>query len=87
MQISVYDTYVQRPDDRIMHFDILVPATLKDIDAILEYGRTYLKAKGVPSSALTAEKCRYCHIESAESEVEHEVKKIGFTIVELKNCD
>jgi len=40
MQTSVYDTYVQRPDGRRMHFDILVPATLKDIETILGYCRT-----------------------------------------------
>jgi hypothetical protein len=87
MQTSVYDTYVQRPDGRRMHFDILVPATLKDIETILGYGRTYLAAKGIPSAALKAEKCSYCHMQSAEPLVEAELQRTGFAILELENCE
>jgi hypothetical protein len=87
MQISVYDTYVQRPNGHRMHFDILVPAALKDIETVLNFGRTYLAAKGLPSTALKAEKCRYCHIESAEPMVEEELAKTGFAILELENCE
>ena len=87
MQISVYDTYVQRPDGRRMHFDILVSATLKDIETILDFGRTYLAAKGIPSAALKAEKCSYCHTESAEPLIEIELAKTGFAILELENCE
>lgn len=87
MRISVYDTYVQRPDGRRMHFDILVSSELQDYEKILSYGRTYLAAKGLPSIALKAEKCNYCHMESAEPIVEEEIEKIGFAILELENCD
>ncbi len=87
MNISVYDTYVQRLDGRRMHFDILVPATLKDHDTVLGYGRTYLAAKGVLTTLLNAERCSYCHMESATSLVEDEVANRGFAILELENCE
>lgn len=70
-----------------MHFDILVPAALKDHDTVLGFGRTYLAAKGIPSMVLNAEKCNYCHMESATSLVEQEVKSMGFAILELENCE
>lgn len=86
MKSSVCDTYVQRPDGRRMHFDILVPATLKDHDTVLGYGRTYLAAKGIPPTGLIAEKCSFCHTESATSLVEQEVERIGFAVLELAAC-
>ncbi|MFJ9451981.1 MULTISPECIES: DUF2024 family protein [unclassified Herbaspirillum] len=86
MQISVYDTYVQRPDGRRMHFDILVPADVKDQETVLQYGRTYLAAKGLQPTHLTVEKCNYCHMESATALVEQEVAARGFAILEMENC-
>ena len=86
MQISVYDTYVQRPDGARMHFDILVPSEMSDRETILQYGRTYLTAKGLPPTGLKAEKCNYCHMESASTEVEQEIAESGFAIIEMEHC-
>lgn len=86
MKISVYDTYVQRPDGQCMHFDVLVPSELKNIETILSFGRTYLAAKGLPSEILKVEKCNYCHMESAGSAVEQEITATGFAILEMENC-
>jgi hypothetical protein len=83
MQISVYDTYVQRPDGRRMHFDILVPAARKDIETVLGFGRTYRATKGLTST----EKCCYCRMESAEPLVEVALARTGLSILELKNCE
>jgi Domain of unknown function (DUF2024) len=87
MQISVYDTYVQRPDGLRMHFDILVPSDLRDLDTVLSYGKTYLTAKGLPSSILKSQKCNFCHMESAPAAVEQEIAANGFAIIEMENCD
>lgn len=87
MQIAVFDTYVQRPDGRRMHFDILVPNEGKNLDTVLEFGRQYLAAKGLPAIDLTAKECRFCHIESATPEMERAVSATGFGIIEMENCD
>ena len=87
MKIAVFDTYVSRPDGRVMHFDILVPDAGKDIEQVLGFGRRYLAARGVPAENLTAQECRFCHIESASEPVQAEVDRIGFAIIELGNCD
>ena len=50
MRISVYDTYVQRPDGRRMHFDILVPADLGDQDTVLQYGRRWQPGRGASAA-------------------------------------
>lgn len=87
MQISVYDTYVQRPDGLRMHFDILVPASVSDHEQVLRYGRRYLAAKGLAASDLRAEKCSFCHMQSASPAVEEEIESIGFAILELEHCN
>lgn len=87
MRISVYDTYVQRPDGRRMHFDILVPSDVSDREQVLRYGREYLEAKGLAPTDLKAEKCNYCHMESANPAVEEEIGQHGFAIIEMEHCD
>lgn len=87
MKIAVFDTYVQRPDGQVMHFDILVPSETKSHAQVLGFGRTYLAAKGLPAETLQAEECRYCHMESASEAVEQAVRQDGFAIIELANCD
>ncbi|RZA14849.1 MAG: DUF2024 family protein [Proteobacteria bacterium] len=79
-------TYVQRADGLRMHFDILVPSDLKDHEVVLQYGRRYLAAKGVAPDTLKAEKCSYCHMESASRAVEEEIAAEGFVIIEMENC-
>lgn len=87
MHIAVFDTYATRPDGRVMHFDILVPEADKHTDRVLELGRAYLAAKGVPADALRAEECRFCHMEYASGPIVQAVEDDGFAIVELRNCD
>ncbi len=87
MNISVYDTYVERPDGLRMHFDILVSSDLKDHETILGFGRNYLAAKGLPADNLKAEKCNYCHMESAYPTVAQEISAKGFSIIEMEHCN
>ncbi len=87
MEISVYDTYVQRPDGLRMHFDVLVPSDLSDQAIVLRYGQTFLASKGLPPSILKSEKCNFCHMEPATAAVEKEITANGFAIIEMENCD
>lgn len=87
MKIAVFDTYVVRPDGRRMHFDILVSDESKGMDLVLSYGQCYLDAKGVKVENFSSRECRFCHTESASAPVENEIKRSGFAIIELENCD
>ena len=86
MQIAVYDTYVRRNDGLLMHFDILVPATLNNQEMVLDYGHKYLATKGVEADRLSTRECRFCHIESAAPELEAAVTRDGYYIIEMENC-
>jgi hypothetical protein len=87
MKIAVYDTYVTKKDGRIMHFDILVPDTLKDEEKIHEFGNEYLRYKNQEGQPLTTAECRFCHIEEASKAVENDVEQKGYSIIEMQGCN
>ncbi|MFN0189388.1 MAG: DUF2024 family protein [Bacteroidia bacterium] len=87
MKIAVWDTYVTKKDGKVMHFDILAPETIKDTDVIYKYGKDYLKTKGQEGQPLSAKECRFCHLESLRPTWEADIKKQGYFIIEMENCD
>ena len=87
MKVAVWDTYVPRKDGRIMHFDIIVPAELKDTAQIFAYGRAYLRTKGEEGQPLTSHNCRFCHIENVRPAWEKAIREKGYAIHEMENCD
>lgn len=86
MKIAVYDTYVRRADGRLMHFDILVPDTEKDVEKIHGYGREFLKSKGQGAAILGVRECRFCHVERGTPEMVKAIENIGYFIIEMENC-
>lgn len=87
MRVSVWDTYVQRLDDKIMHFDIIVSSSLTDEQIIFSYGKEYLLAKQIPSDGITTKECRFCHIEQATDEMIVQIQEKGYYIQEMENCN
>ncbi|MDX4973908.1 MAG: DUF2024 family protein [Flavobacteriaceae bacterium] len=87
MKVAVWDTYVTKKDGTVMHFDIIVPAEIKDADVIYKYGRAYLKIKKQEEQPLTSNECRFCHIESVKPAWENEIEQKGYFIYEMENCE
>ena len=87
MKIAVWDTYVTKKDGSIMHFDILAADHIKDTAVIYNYGKEYLKTKGQEAQPLTAKECRFCHIETIRPSWEADIKKQGYFIIEMENCN
>jgi hypothetical protein len=87
MKVSVWDTYVQREDGKVMHFDILVPSEVTDEEIIFGFGKQYLKTKPFTANHLTAKECRFCHIEQATEQIITSIENVGFHIIEMENCD
>lgn len=86
MRVSVFDTYVKRDDGRVMHFDILVSDTEKDLPKIYGFGKEFLKTRRQEGQPLDAKECRFCHIENATPEVEKSINEQGYYIIEMENC-
>ena len=87
MKVAVWDTYVTKKDGGIMHFDILAPEEIKDTRVIYDYGKAYLKTKGQDGQPLTSKECRFCHVETVKSNWEEAIKKSGYFIIEMENCN
>lgn len=86
MTVAIWDTYVKRQNGTIMHFDIIVPSTLKDEQKILAFGAAYLQEKKIVSPSLTTKECQFCHIEQASSTMINTITQKGYDIIELENC-
>lgn len=87
MKVAVWDTYVTKKDGNIMHFDIIVPAEVKDTVIIYSYGKEYLKGKGQEGQPLTSKECRFCHIETVKPQWEKAINSKGYYVYEMENCD
>ncbi len=87
MRVSVWDTYVQREDGKVMHFDILVPNTITDEETIFGFGKQFLKTKPFDTRHLAAKECRFCHIEQATEQIISSIQRVGFHIIEMENCN
>lgn len=87
MKVAVWDTYVEKSNGKIMHFDILVPEDVKDQSAIFGFGKQYLDKKGEQGSILTADECQFCHIETAPQPVIDAILAEGYSIIEMENCN
>ena len=85
-RVIVWDTYVRKKDGDVMHFDILAPAIVTDTDVIYNYGKAYLKTKGQEGQPLTAEQCRFCHVENLQPQWEDEIAEKGYFIIEMEGC-
>lgn len=86
MQAAVWDTYVNKKDGSTMHFDIIVPAEVKDASLIYSYGRTYLAGKGQAGQPLTSKECTFCHIETLQPDWASAISEKGYFIYEMENC-
>jgi len=87
MKVSVWDTYVKREDGHIMHFDILVPSNVTDEQKIFDFGMHYLNTKPFKTNKLSSNECRLCHIEQATEDMILDIKKNGYSIIEMENCN
>ncbi|MFY8036472.1 MAG: DUF2024 family protein [Cyclobacteriaceae bacterium] len=86
MEVAIWDTYVTRKSGRVMHFDIVVPRTLKDEKLIYTFGKEYLQSKSEAEQSLTSQECRFCHVEKATEKMIDSIHQKGYYIIELQNC-
>ncbi len=85
MQCAVYNTYVNKKEGGLMHFDVIVPHDTHP-DTVLVFGRQYLESKGQAGQALTTQECSFCHIQEDTREVEEAIVNKGFFIYEMQGC-
>ena len=87
MKVAVWDTYVTKKNGQEMHFDILAPDEITDLETIYGYGKAYLRTKNQESSSLTAQECNFCHMEHATPAIEDAIASKGYFIIEMEGCE
>ncbi|MDV6170255.1 DUF2024 family protein [Flavobacterium sp. DG1-102-2] len=87
MKIAVWDIYVSKKDGSEMHFDILAPDHINDLETIYAFGKDYLSSKNEAESSLSAKECSFCHIEQATPEIEQSIAGKGYYIIEMEGCE
>lgn len=85
MQVAVFDTYVKKPDGKVMHFDIIVPEGTPT-DNVYQFGQEYLKMKGLTALTIDTRRCNFCHVEHSQSHMEGDIRHNGYFIVEMNGC-
>ncbi len=85
MKVAVWDTYVARKNNSLMHFDIIVPECTEEA-RVIEYGRSYLQQKRAYNQALTTKECRFCHVEQVNPKWQAAIEENGYYIYEMENC-
>jgi hypothetical protein len=83
-KVDVWDTYVKKEDNKIMHFDIIVPSGTPK-SKVFEFGNQYLKSKNIDSKIETS-KCDFCHSETIQPEWLKAIKEKGYFIYEMEGC-
>lgn len=86
MKVAVWDTYITKKDGSLMHFDILAPDEISDLETIYGFGKKYLKSKNEEDSTLTSKECNFCHIEKATEEIVTSIEQKGYFIIEMEGC-
>ena len=86
MKVSVYDTYVTKEDNTVMHFDILVDEHATE-EHVFEFGKLYLAEKGLINPSLTTKECKFCHMELAPTYIQNIINEDGYFIIEMENCN
>ncbi|WP_299255608.1 DUF2024 family protein [uncultured Aquimarina sp.] len=87
MKISIWDTQVNREDGLIMYFEIVVPMNITNEKTICAYGKEYLKKKVFRTNEMSSSKCSFCQIESRSSHIIGQIHSVGYSIVEIENCN
>lgn len=84
MKVDVWDTYVKRKLGDVLHFDIIVPDTIKDNSEIFKFGKEYLEAIGEGEGQLSTAECQFCHVEEPTEEMLASIGKKKYFILELE---
>jgi hypothetical protein len=86
MKVSVYETYLKKEDGSIMHFDIILPATVKKPELVYAIVKIYLEKKGHSNLEITGEECTFSLYQDAHKDWKPDLEKQGYHIVEFEGC-
>jgi hypothetical protein len=87
MKVTVWNIHAVKKDEGIIHFEIVVPAGLKNIALVYNYSNEFFKSKDLEVDLLSSVECSILHWKDATHEIILEVKKKGYYIIEIDGCN
>ncbi len=85
MEVDVYDTYAKSKEEKIIHFDVLVPRGTS-ADQAFTYAQKWLTSIGESLQGLDQSRCNFCHVEQAKPNVQADIQKQGYHILQMEGC-
>jgi len=83
MSVSVFDTYIRKPDGSTAHFDIIVPEGTGAAQ-VLAFGQMHLADSRI-SGIISMKECQFCHIEEPTPEVLADIEAQGYHILPFED--
>ena len=85
MDCAVYDTYVEKKDGKVMHFDVIVEKSTPH-DRAIEYGKSYLEKCRPRRPKHDPGRMPILSYSKAPDAVEKEISSNGFYIQKMEGC-
>ena len=76
---SVWHAYATDTSDQMLHFKMIVPETVQDTAAIIEYGRHFLRERSGGGHALSVKHCPTCTVERDKT-LKKTIKEKGYAV-------
>lgn len=86
MKVAIWDIHAIKKDDSIIHFEIIVPADVKNIAIINNYCKEFFKTKDLMIELSSVEYCIQ-HREVANKEIISVIKEKGYYTIEKEGCN
>lgn len=83
LKVQIWDTYVKDEGGNVLHFDIVVPKSIKDHKVVFGYGKKYLETIGKKRLDLDTDVCQFCHLEIPSDEMSENINNQGYSIIEM----
>lgn len=78
-ELSVWHAYATDTSDQKLHFKMIVPETVQDTAAIIEYGRHFLREQRGSGHALSVKHCPTCTVEQDKT-LKKTIKEKGYAV-------
>jgi hypothetical protein len=85
MEVAVWDTYAKSSAGHFLHFDIIVPAEMRDTSCVYQYGKQYLDSINEDVTEINPETCQFCHIEEPAEEIASSIQQRGYYILRMED--
>ena len=86
MKVAIWDIHAIKKDGSVIHFEIIIPGDVKNINLVYSYYREFFKPKKLRIKLSSIEYCIH-HREVANKEIISLIKEKGYYLIEKEGCN